>query len=238
MTSQEEAEAATSKFIEEFVKKHWDDRATVCYLSKIGAKMKHEVPESRLVLSDGLHEFLRQKPIVRVVQYPGIEQKIGAIPLSVDLPDDVRGLFEAKSSIFSKDFWASYDQDFWDAFIKPIEEGNRFVCVYEDDRFTITDAMSQEAGVRCFEILTQDLTEKSPGGQIVDRVKSTHEAIDVWLEKHSLDKALFTPRRKNHVITGNPKLVDFINAFRGLSHEDLARIEIPLDILVKLNSEK
>lgn len=239
MATQEEAEKATSTCIEEYVQMHWDDQETVCYFSALGVKVKHDVPESLQVLAIGLHNFLRQNPIVQVIQYPGIDQKIGAVPLSVTLPQDLTKLFEKKRPVYSSTSRAYYDQEFWDAFIKPIEKTSRYVCIDQDGGVTISDDEITGSEVQCYEVFQQDLTDNSAIGPISERVASTHGAINSWLEKHSLDRESFAPRKKIKLGTAaNPRLVEFLSAFDGISHEDLTRIEIPLDILVKLNSNK
>ncbi len=239
MTTQDLAEKATSAFIEDFVKKYWEDHKTVCYLSTLGLRVKHDVPESKLALSTGLHDFLRQNPIVKIVEYPGIKQKVGAVPLSIDIPDDVTNLFGTNRPKTSPGEMPSYDQEFWDAFIRPIDGGARFVCINQDGIVTVSNEKIQQMEVQCYEILPQDLTKSCSGGEISDRVASTHDAINSWLKKHSLEQRSFIPRKKRKLETAaSSRLGAFLSAFDGISREDMARIEIPLDILVKLNSGK
>jgi len=239
MAPQNDAEKATTKFIEDFVGKHWGNHESVCYLSSLGVHVKREVPESRSVLSEGLREFLRQNPIVQVVQFPGVKQKIGAVPLSVRLPEDIRELFEKKDSAFALKSETSYIQEFWDAFIRPIDAEPRFVCIDTDGDVQIGEGMTDATYINCYEVLKQDLTTKVSGGSIADRVAATHSAIDAWLTKHSLDpKVFFLENTRRRDVRKGDRLSAFLDAFDGLSHEDLARIEIPLDILIKLNIGK
>lgn len=241
MATQEEAEIATSTFIENFVQRHWDkgDR-TVCYLSALGVQVKRQVPESKLVLSDGLHDFLRQNQIVKVIQYPGIEQKVGAVPLSVPIPEDVKELFlkrnEPTSNAGSS---TSYTQIFWDAFIKPINEEPRFVCINIDGNISVSDGEAKSDGERCFEVKTEDLTQKVIGSTIAERVAATYDTIEKWLANNDLNAEMFfLPASPNRDMRKNDRLSKFLDAFDGIPVEDLARIEIPLDILVKLKSAK
>lgn len=239
MVSQDDPEKATTEFIAKFVSEHWENKKTVCYLSSLGVNVKREVPESRSVLTEGLSDFLRRNPIVQVVQYPDVKQKIGAVPLSVPLPEDVTELFAQKYSASASKFNATYVKEFWDAFIQPIDAELRFVCVDTNGDIQIRDEAMDASHGECYEISKQDLTTRVSGGSIADRVSATHTAIDAWLAKNSLDSKAFSPvNKRRHDARKDDRLSSFLSAFDGLPHEDLARIEIPLDILVKLYSEK
>ena len=245
MVEKDEIEWKIEKTIEEFVGEHWASTQSVCYLSSIGIYLNVAVPGSRTVLSKGLREFLRQNPVVQVVQFPGVEQKIGAVPLSVSIPDDIKELFSPHKQSSFPQTRNVYVQHFWDAFIRPIEGIPRYVVVDESEGVTIREAAKAGEGGEggeggeAYEITPQDLTTRLPDGPIADKVNATHAAISNWLEKHSLDPGPFLrPRRQKQDVTDDGRLVRFISAFDEFSHEDLSRISIPLDILVKLNSKK
>ena len=239
MVEKDEVESRIEKTIEEFVGDHWKSTQSVCYLSSIGVYLNGRLPESRAILSRGLREFLRQNPVVQVVQFPGIEQKIGAVPLSVALPDDIRGLFSRQKKISFAQGRNVYSQDFWNAFIRPIAGLPRYVLIDEIKGISIRDGSADDEGGEVYEITPQDLTTSFPDGPVADKVDATHSAIDSWLEKHSLEPGIFLrPRRQKHDVTVDDRLMRFIAAFEGLPREDLARIRIPLDILIKLSSKK
>ena len=239
MVERDEIESTIEKTIEEFVGEHWASTQSVCYLSSIGIYLNVTVPGSRAVLSKGLREFLRQNPVVQVVQFPGVEQKIGAVPLSVSLPDDIKELFSPQKQASFPQSRNVYAQNFWDAFIRPIEGVPRYVVLDESEGVTIREASVAGESGEAYEITPQDLTTRLPDGSIADKVNATHAAISNWLEKHSLEPGPFLrPRRQKQDITVDGRLARFISVFDELSREDLSRISIPLDILVKLNSEK
>ena len=234
----DEIESKIEKTIEEFVRDHWASTQSVCYLSSIGIYLNVTVPDGRVVLSKGLREFLRQNPVVQVVQFPGVEQKIGAVPLSVSLPDDISELFSPQKQASFPQSRNVYVQNFWDAFIRPIEGTPRYVVVDESEGVTIREGSDASEGGDVHEITPRDLTTRFPDGPIADKVTATHAAISNWLEKHSLEPRLFLrPRRQKQDVTVDSRLVRLISAFDGLPHEDLSRISIPLDILIKLNSK-
>lgn len=237
MTDSKQAEVETSKFIESFVQQHWDEQGSACYLSNLGSKLKKDVPESQKVIADGLHEYLRRNPIVKVVQHPEIKQKIGAIPLSVTVPDRIEDLFGKKASSSSDWKWGSYEQVFWDAFIKPIDGEVRFVCL-NDTGVEVSDGQASEKKEGCYEITSEDLTRDLAGATIAERVAATHEAINTWLDKNALQQETFSAPKKSLRRSDGDRLDQFLTVFESLSEEDLARISLPLDILLKLSSKK
>ena len=234
-----ETESKIKELIEKFVSDHWTNAQSACYLSAIGTYLKAEVPDCRAVLSKGLRDFLRQNPVVQVVQFPGIEQKVGAVPLSVSLPDDIRDLFSKTKQAPPSNSRNVYLQEFWDAFFRPIEGHQRYVLLDDTGRVRISDEPPNREDCNAYEIAPEDLSASLPNEPIVDKVNATHAAIDSWLEKHSLDPRQFVrPGTQKQDIAVGSRLAGLIRALDGLPHEDLSRITIPLDVLIKLNSKE
>lgn len=239
MADAEDIASKTKQLIQDYVEEHWASTQSACYFSSIGEHLSHTAPESRAALPNGLGEFLRQNPVVCVVQFPGIAQKIAAIPLSVALPEDIRDLFSQSKSTPAIANRAVYMQEFWDAFIHPIEGSIRNIVVDDAGRITVHDGTVQHEAGTIYKIESQDLTPNIPNSSIAEKVNATHSAIDTWLQKHSLDPATFLRARiRRRDFPFDNRLVQFLNAIEDLSPDDLARIELPLDILVKLAAEK
>lgn len=238
MINQDKTESKIKQTIERFVSSHWDQSQSVCYLSSIGLYLKHAVPEHREILTSGLKDFLRQNIIVQLVQFPGAEQKIGAVPLSIQLPEDVRELFVGHGSTRYTRERHVYLQEFWNAFISPIEGCARYVVIDGSGAVTVSEGPDDSEIQNAYEIVNRDLTATPPGGSIGDKVNATHSAIDNWLNKHSLERATFLrPERSMHDSTVDHRLANVFAAFDSLTTEELARIKIPLDILIKLCSK-
>lgn len=228
-------ESKARRLIEDFVKQHWQSTQSVCYFSSIGVFLQQTAPNVRSVMSNGLGEFLRNNPVVRVVQFPGVSQKIGAVPLSVKLPEDVKQLFSGNKATSNWDNRRLYLQEFWDAFVRPIQGERRYVLVDKFQGITVYDGPLDDESGEAYEILPQDLTAAVPNGSIADKVNATHEAIQSWLKKQSLDASIFLrPRIRRHDVAMGLRLAKFLSAFDGLSSDDLARINVPLDIITKL----
>ena len=106
--------------------------------------------------------------------------------------------------------------------------------VDDANRITVHDGPIQHEAGTVYEIAPQDLTPNIPNSSIADKVSATHSAIDTWLQKHSLDPATFLRARiGRRDFPVDNRLVQFLNAIEGLSRMIWARIELPLDILVK-----
>lgn len=239
MPDQDSPETRTAKLIEEYVQRYWDEKGSAHYLSNLGSRLKREFPESQKVITDGLAEFIRRNPVVKVVRHPQINQKIGAVPLSVDVPKQIEELFakRANSSFNSDEKWGSYEQAFWDAFIKPIDGEVRFVCV-DEVGIVVLDTKPIERKGKCYEIRAEDQTKELTDVTISERVAATHEAINAWLKKNSLGQEMFSAPKQSHNRRVTGQMDEFFEFFGGLPEEDLARISIPLDIIFKLSSKK
>jgi hypothetical protein len=234
------SEKSVRDFIVNFVEAHWARQGTVCYLSALGLRLKREIPNCIEVISDGLAEYLRQNPIVQVVQYPEIKQKIGAVPLEAKLPTDVRLLFSGGAAQ-SKDLQKfSYRQDFWSTFAKPLDVDKITVHVSEGDDVQISKGQTMIDPVgKCYYINQLDLPQIKADSTVNEKVLQTNEAINIWLDTNSLDRRLFSKDLGYRAgVRGESRMNVLLDALKSLSQSDQARISIPLDIILKLATEK
>lgn len=239
MIDRESAEQKIRQLIEQYVDEHWDKTKSVCYLSSLGIRLNESAPDSRFVLSKGLREFLRENPVVRVVQFPGVTEKVGATPLAAPLPEDVRELFSSNKSAAEWQNRKVYVQTFWEAFVRPIEGESRYVVVDSSGSISVREETPHDDVGSVYEIEEQDLTRNPPQATVAEKVERTHSAIDAWLRKHALDDSAFLrPRGAKRYNSAERRLAVFMGAFESLSPEDLARIQIPLDIVLKLIARK
>ena len=185
MVDLEDIESKTKQLIQAYVEEHWAKSQSVCYFSSIGVYLNWCAPETRAVLSRGLGDFLRQNPVVRVVRFPGVAQKVGAIPITVPLPENISDLFSRSKASSSSEHRHVYLQEFWNAFIRPTEGSPRYVLLDEASRISVHDGPVDIEG-KAYEIQSDDLTPSSSSASIADKVNATHAAIDVWLTKNSL----------------------------------------------------
>ena len=239
MDDAEEIATKTKQAIQDFVNDHWNQCESASYFSSIGIHLRRTIPESRTALPNGLGDFLRQNPVVRVVQFPGIPQKIGAVPLSVELPGDIRELFSHRTSTSPYSNRSHYLQEFWDAFIRPIDDSVRSIVVDKENRITVHEGRVQNCSGTLYTIEPQDLPRNVPNSSIAEKVSATHSAIDAWFQKHSVDPNTFRRAKlRKRSFAADNNLGQFLSAIEALPKEDLARIKMPLDILTKLASQK
>lgn len=234
MTEKPNPERQTNNFIETAVKEHWDSYTRALLMSNLGVFLKKNVPESDSVIKTGIKKYLQQWPIVQEVQFPGIKEKIGLVPLGVDLPDDVTELFAKKNANPFEFRRPVYQQDFWRAFFRPLESV-RFVVIKNDDDIAIVEGKQLEQDSGAYEVLSSDIVSTSAGSKLAEKVEATHQKIDAWLDRYSLKPSLFLKKRMmKNTKEGEGKLFMLREAFYDLSPEEQSRISIPVDILLKL----
>ncbi|EBA14430.1 hypothetical protein RSK20926_02137 [Roseobacter sp. SK209-2-6] len=243
MTTPETAEEKTKDFIVQTVQDHWDRTRKVCMLSTLGFELKKNVPESTEVLGEGLREYLRQNYLVHVVQFPNVFQKIGAVPLSVSVPDDPSSLFKSPSKIASAEKLPIYNQEFWNSFFREIEVGKvRVVNLKSDGEMDILDTENEKVtkSEATYIITHDDLTAVDQDASGAEKVIATNSAIEEWLRKNSADRKLFLRPQKGSRNSGKTegRLSSLIDAFDGMPESDLARINIPLDILMRIAKQQ
>ena len=65
-------------------------------------------------------------------------------------------------------------QEFWEAFIRPIEGHSRYIVVNESGSMAISEAPPDDETKMVYEITEQDLTNGIPGESILEKVNATH----------------------------------------------------------------
>ena len=196
----------------------------------------------KAILGDGLSDYLRQNSLVHVVQFPNVKQKIGAVPLSIKMPDDPTTLFKSRKDVDAAPNRPIYKQEFWDSFIRRIEDGHtRSVTPNADGQLQIKDIVRDAFtdGTGSYQIETNDLSPITLGKTDVEKAAATHRQIEIWMTSKALSRELFVKKTDYaNSKRRDDKIALLLGAFEGLPDDDLARISIPLDILSKLASTK
>lgn len=242
MTPTSPLEEKTKNFIVDTVQEYWKQHEKVCMLSTLGFNLKESIPDSKRILGEGLSDYLRQNSLVHVVQFPNINQKIGAVPLSIKVPDDPTSLFKSQTNMVSAPNRPIYMQEFWNSFIRRIEDGQVRCITLDADRILhIRDVEQDEftEGTDSYLVEAKDLSPIVPGKTDAEKASATHNQITNWITSKALSHEMFV-KKIDYI---NPKRRDYkiallLGAFEGLPDADLARISIPLDILSKLTSSK
>lgn len=229
-------------------KDHWDIYRNAYLLSDMGSALRRELPEGAFVMADGLRRFLTTWPIVKVITHPDISQKVGVVPLDVNLPDDLQQLFARRRSFT---VGTSFNRDFWRAFFTPLGDKRRFVILPNSAgaHLQIVDVDDAPVGVDAYEILSSDLAAPPIDLPASEKAKVTSEKIRDWIARNGLSEAQFAEGqferafriegRQNDKVTqshvGTP-LRSEMGPFERLDFSDQSRIFIPLDIVLKLLS--
>lgn len=242
MTLTTTVEERTKKFVVNAVQDFWDQHQKVCMLSKLGYDLKNSIPDSKKVIGEGLRDYLRQNSLVNVVQFPNVDQKIGAVPLSIDVPDDPTELFKTKYDAEVAPKKPIFEQQFWNGFIRRIDNDKvRVVTPNDIGTVHIEDIVAvgftTEPGSYIIE--EKDLSPVDLAKSDTEKAATTHEKITSWLVLNRLSHEPFL-KKTNYANSKdrNDRLSLLLGAFKGLPDSDLARIKIPLDILSKLASSK
>lgn len=203
-------------------------------LSSLGKKLKDEFGDYSAHFPKGIKEFLRTWPLVQLVQHPEIKEKIGLIPAGEPLPKDIASLFQKAGERRAPTYPISYDQDFWNAFFKPIRS-TRHVVFDEYGRLKVLDD-AQCAPSGAYEIEKSDLLPSDQATPVTQKVALTHEQINKWLVKNSLDASQFARKHVTRSAEHQDRLASLKHAFEKISDADKARILIPLDVILKILS--
>ncbi|MFZ4689066.1 MAG: hypothetical protein ACOYLS_07500 [Polymorphobacter sp.] len=233
-----QGENSVHDFIVGAVQSAWDDSQggphKAMLLSALGTKLKNEFGDYSADFPKGIKEFLRTWPLVQMVQHPDIKEKIGLIPAGEPLPKDLSSLFPKAGERHSSSMPISYDQDFWNAFFKPIQS-TRYVVIGDNQPLQILNDAA-EAPPGAYEITKSDILTPDQTMPIAEKVVATGERINKWLEKNSLDASQFFRKQVSRTIFPQDRLTSLKYAFENISDEDRSRVYIPLDIILKIIS--
>jgi hypothetical protein len=241
MLPKENIEQRVSELLVEMVSSHWNTTKKAYLMSALGMALRTKLPESRELLSGGLKNFLRQWPVAQRVEYPGVVGKEGLIPNGEPIPSDVKSLFEIKATNgmpSSPSGDPVYQDIFWSAFIRPVLE-IRYVLIHPDSSISVADSLESDLNLKFYEITPSDISSAPPGMAIIEKAQLTHKKIKEWIEKNNLDLNIFL-KHKTKMIPQSAvdKLSMLKSIFGDLSKEDQSRISIPMDILLKIVSQR
>lgn len=226
------------KFIIDLVQERWEKTQKALLLSDLGFALKKTFGDARDVVPRGIKEYLREWPIVQKIEYPGISEKIGLIPNEVSIPDDVTSLFFTKTGREPVEKRPIYKNEFWRAFITPIED-RRYIIIDADETFIVSSEKIANDLNQAYEIKKSDLPSFPEGTSIPLKAEETYKSIAAWIARNNLGAEIFLKHSRPSIKrSAENRLLSLSEVFGDLSIEDQARINIPLDILLKLLSKK
>jgi hypothetical protein len=229
----EKADTATEleAFIRNEVATFWAANRKAMLLSSLGLVLRRDRPELLATAENGLQRFIERTAIAQIVRHPSQAQKIGAVPLTVPLPDDINELFTSTEHGASRR--PRLVKEFWDAFHTPFV-GSRYV-IFDDGRVSIVEGQAPEA-MPSYEITHADVVEPT-SATLNEKIGATWDKIVAWLARNKLDIAAVTVRNQQGAAfegRWSPARNSLARRLACLSPADQARISIPLDLVAKL----
>jgi len=156
----------------------------------------------------------------------------------VTIPNNVTDLFFTKSSKELVERRPIYKNEFWRAFITPIDD-QRYIIINADETFIVSSEKLQSDSNQAYEIKKGDLPIFPVGSAIPAKAEETHKSIESWITRNGLEKEIFLKHsRPSMKRSAENRLMSLSEVFGDLSIEDQSRISIPLDILLKLISKR
>lgn len=223
-------------FVTDIVNGWWKDRSSAYLLSALGPILRKNFPDYNMKLIGGLQSFCERIPTIRIVRHPDYATKIGAIPADVQVPEDIREVFGTK---VEPSAGPVYSDDFWRAFVRKHDDA-RYVSIFSNNTFEIS-ATGKSGAEGVYEISASDYPVVNSLMPIQEKVEATHEKIRQWIDRHNLGEVshIFRKGVGISINTGpHSSLSELLKIFSKLNEDELRRMSIPADVIVKLASAK
>lgn len=215
----------------ELVEQHWQEHEMPLLLSRLGGHDRGEIARLARQRANSLGAYLRQglADRVRLIQHSERPVLIGVLPMAAEVDGDVDGWLESAQGK-SAGGAPRYHPAFWAAFRKPLDEmKNRYISTTPPIRFQDTYPEDRPEGF-------VEIAPEYIAGAEMDAAAVLANAQD-WLEDNALQNTSFlapspssAPSHPHHHQGGDllERLV------RALDANELKRVSLPLDIVMKL----
>lgn len=222
--------------ITNLVEQHWQENQTPLLLSRLGSHGGGEVARQVRAQGKALGNYLRHRLTdkVRVIQHSANSTITGAVPASV-APGIAPDADEQNDALLEKTRQGSsataprFHPAFWAAFRKPLDESNkRYMSVEAPIRFQESSEGSRPDGfleVPKTYIATSDVDDAQ-----------TLQNAEKWITENNLRKDTYLAPAKSKLDSEHPQnLLDLV--LFSLEPEDLSRVSMPLDVILRLRKQ-
>ena len=225
------ADAATTlaNRISELVEEHWHEHSRPLLLSQLGSADQGDVGKSAKQLSPNLAAFIRGYVSgVRIVSGSTVPPIFAALPANIGQEVDVDDLLAEKRRERSSVRVRRFLPAFWAAFRVPLDESKRrFVSTRAPVRF---QDESDEVGRSGFvEVQRQHITTGDADDAVVQ------QQISEWLQRNELNDEAFLVASRSGTDLPHDDLLGRLLV--SLEPDDLKRMSIPLDVVLKLRRQ-
>jgi len=190
-----------------------------------------------------VHETLAGRPLltalklegaghIALVQHPIHSAVWAALPKNVADANDARTIFPLPTTpniaVFTEDT-QKFQPWFWAAFVKVLEPGRRRWLLANS--FVDHEAAAPQLAENAYEVTRADIVNPGPS-MPVDRV-AVLKSIEAWAVRNRLELSRFELSHGNHRSQEIARAKIHL-PFDSLDSDDLKRIVVPLDIVMKL----
>ena len=226
------ADAATTlaNRISELVEEHWHEHNRPLLLSQLGTADQGDVGKSAKQLAPNLAGFIRGHVAgVRIVSGSTVPPIFAVLPANIGQEVDVDDLLAEKRRERASVRVRRFLPAFWAAFRVPLDESKRrFVSIRAPARFQ--DAPLDETDRSSFvEVQRQYITTGDADDTVVQ------QRISEWLQRHELDDGPFLVANRPATDLPHDDLLGRLLV--SLEPEELKRMSIPLDVVLKLRRQ-
>jgi len=215
--------------IVELVDQHWEEHEMPLLLSRLGGHDRGEIARLARQRANSLGAYLRQglADRVRLIQHSERPVLIGVLPMDAKVEDDVDGWLESAQGK-SAGGAPRYHPAFWAAFRKPLDEmKSRYISVSPPIRFQDTFPEDRPEGF--VEIAPEYIADSE-----MDASAVLENAQD-WLEDNELQTTAFLASSPSSSPSYSHQGGDLLERLaRALDPNELKRVSLPLDIVMKL----
>ena len=215
--------------IVELVDQHWEEHEMPLLLSRLGGHDRGEIARLARQRANSLGAYLRQELAdrVRLIQHSERPVLIGVLPMDAKVEDDVDGWLESAQGK-SAGGAPRYHPAFWAAFRKPLDEmKSRYISVSPPIRFQDTFPEDRPEGF--VEIAPEYIADSE-----MDASAVLENAQD-WLEDNELQTTAFLASSPSSSPSYSHQGGDLLERLaRALDRNELKRVSLPLDIVMKL----
>ena len=232
MTTSQQSFDLDSRIVE-LVREFWEEHRIPLLLSRLGNQENGRIAEMAKKKAGNLRTYLRRELAgkVQVIQHSAKFPVIGAIPAGAEIPEntDFDTLLEKTHRRLEAEATPRYHPAFWAAFRKPLDEtSRRYMSVQSPPRFQ--DASPEDRPDGFVEITREYIV----GLDVEER--EVHQKIQNWLAANGLDPKSFLSKSKA-IATHLPSDDLLGRLLLALEPDELKRISMPLDVILKLRRQ-
>ena len=223
-----------SQKIIQITEQYWAKNNAPILLSKLGPEIKSDGFDLKTMISPlSLSQFIEFScgEKIKIVRHPRQSAKIGIIPVSVDLPDvaeNFDAFFDSNSQGLPE---IVYQAPVWAGFVKFKHTNIKRYLDLNKNQVNTLEQTEPITSSDIFEIDSSDILENYDNSPAMK--SAVHKKIQNWCDRNDIEISRLST---NALYSGRTKDTSLLeNIFSSLTKEEMSRINIPLDIIQKLN---